>query len=65
MGGGLLSFSAWVRPFGFIKNERESESELRPVAGEIDLVTYGVLLCLDLVTLPLALLWLAGVERDG
>ena len=65
MGGGLLNFSAWVRPFGFIENERESESELRPVAGEIDLVTYGVLLCLDLVTLPLALLWLAGVERDG
>ena len=64
MASGLLHLRAWLRPLGFVKNERENESELEPAAGELDLVTMALLLVLDLLTLPLALLWLAGVGRD-
>ena len=64
MASGLLNPRAWLRPLGFVKNERENESELEPAAGELDIVTIALLLVLDLLTLPLALLWLAGVGRD-
>ena len=64
MSGGLLALSAWVRPLGFVKQGRETESELDAGHGEFDLLTVAVLLALDVLTLPLALLWLAGVERD-
>lgn len=62
--GGLLSLSGWIRPFGFIKNERDAESELMPEPDEMDLVTFAVLALLDIVTLPLAVFWLAGVGRN-
>jgi len=63
MKGGFLRVSGWIRPFGFVKNEHGSESELDPGPGELDLATMAVLLVVDLLTLPLALLWLAGVGR--
>lgn len=62
--GGLLNLSGWIRPFGFIKNERDTESELTPGAGDLDIATYAVLALLDIVTLPLAVFWLAGVYRN-
>jgi len=65
MASGLLNLRAWLRPFGFVKNERENESELEPAAGELDIVTMALLLVLDLLTLPPGLLWLAGVGRNG
>jgi hypothetical protein len=64
MSGGLFRLSGWVGPFGFLRNEREAESELHPGADELDLATMAFLLLLDLLTLPFAVLWLAGVARE-
>jgi hypothetical protein len=63
--GGLLNLSAWIRPFGFVRTEHETESELTPGAGELDLATYAVLAVLDVISLPLAVFWLAGVGRSA
>jgi hypothetical protein len=65
MARGLLDVSGWVRPFGFVKNEYETESELDPGQGELDLLTVAILVVIDVLTLPLAVLWLAGVGREG
>ncbi|MFB6121551.1 MAG: hypothetical protein ABEJ68_10595 [Halobacteriaceae archaeon] len=61
---GLYSLSAWVTPFGLFESERRTESDLW--AGDdvlLDLVVYAVVLTLDLLTLPLAVLYYAGVGR--
>jgi hypothetical protein len=67
MGSGLFSPSAWITPLGFLRSERENESEVSQ-GFEGDLVglvgTYAILIALDVVTLPLALFWAAGVGRD-
>lgn len=62
--GGLLNLSAWIRPFGFVRTEHDTESELTLGAGELDLATYAVLAVLDVISLPLAVFWLAGIGRD-
>ena len=67
MSGGLLDLSAWVAPFGFLKGERESESTVAQgfEADPVGLVvTYVVVIILDIVTLPLAILWAVGVGRE-
>jgi hypothetical protein len=61
---GLYDLSTWVKPFGLFENERRDESDLW-ADGEplLDLAAYGVVLALDVVTLPLAVLYYAGVGR--
>jgi hypothetical protein len=57
--------SAWVAPFGFLKDERESEAKVMQGSDEYSLVvTYVAVIILDLVTLPLAILWAVGVGRE-
>jgi hypothetical protein len=67
MSGGLLHPSAWVAPFGFLKDERESEAKVAQ-GFEEDLVglvvTYVVIIIFDIVTLPLAILWALGIGRE-
>jgi hypothetical protein len=67
MSGGLLDLSAWVAPFGFLKSERESEAKVAQ-GFEEDLVglvvTYVIVIILDIVTLPLAILWALGIGRE-
>jgi hypothetical protein len=65
MSGGLLNPSAWVAPFGFLKDERESEAKVMQGSDEYSLVvTYVAVIILDIVTLPLAILWALGVGRE-
>ncbi|MFB6134822.1 MAG: hypothetical protein ABEJ55_07525 [Halanaeroarchaeum sp.] len=63
MASGFLSLAAWVRPFGFVRNERESESTVFRAGEEVDLVVYALLVVLDVMTLPLAAFWVLGVGR--
>lgn len=66
MNSGLFNLSAWVTPFGFVKAERESESKVaHGFEGSLVglLGVYGIVLGLDLLTLPLAIFWLGGVGR--
>ncbi|MFB6227935.1 MAG: hypothetical protein ABEH88_05025 [Halobacteriales archaeon] len=66
MSSGLFDPSAWVAPFGLVKSERESEAKVAQgfEAEPIGLVvTYAVLILLDIASLPLAILWGLGVGR--
>lgn len=67
MSGGLYDLATWVEPFGLFRHERRTGNDLWEGSDlPLVLLTWGVVLALDVLTLPLALLGLVGVgERSS
>ena len=58
--------SKWIRPFGLLRAElfEEDEDGEHPPLWDIDEVLLVILLVVDVLTLPLAVLLLLGVGHD-
>lgn len=52
--------SKWIEPFGFTKDEADAFY----IGGNTEVVILLTLFALDIVTLPLAVFWIAGVSRN-
>lgn len=56
--------SKWIKPFGFLRAEIFQDNDQPQPLWEADEVLLLLLLLLDILTLPLALLLIAGIGRD-
>jgi len=56
--------SKWVEPFGLLRAEIFDETEEQPPLWETDEVLLVLLLIIDVLTLPLAVLLLLGIGRN-